>query len=227
MEGGEGEYGQEADAPTRGLPAAANGELAGVATSEDRCAACAASLAHDQRYCVECGERRGPSRFPLAQPAVEEVRTRRTRGIRPSRPSTISSGTTLVAGVGVLLLAVGLGVLIGSIANKKTTTQAAAAPQVITVQGSSGSGGGAAATSTPRTPTTVHITKKVQAKLKAAAAATPPPPPAVQKKATEAAGKVLGNSKNLAPPTVTTGQKCSSSQAGCSGGTFNGNFFGP
>ena len=187
-------------------------------------------MAHDQRYCVECGERRGRSRFPAAQPAIEEGRTRRTRTVRPmARPSTISSGTTLVAGVGVLLLAVGLGVLIGSMANKKTTTQAAAAPQVISVQGSGGgsAAGGVAATSTPRTPTTVHITKKAQAKLNAAAAATAPPPAAVQKKATEAASKVLGNAKNLAPPTVTTGQKCSSSQAGCSGGTFNGNFFGP
>ena len=236
MENGVDEYGRGAEPPTRELPAPAAPEPAAgsLASSEDRCTTCGAPLAHDQRYCVECGERRGPSRFPVAQPAVEEVRTRRIRTVVPPRPSTISSGTTLVAGVGVLLLAVGLGVLIGSIANRKTTTQAAAAPQVISVQGggsASGTGsagaGAAAVPNTPRTPTTVHITKQVQAKLKAAAAATAPPPAAVQKKATQAAGKVLGNSKNLAPPTVTTGQKCSSNQAGCSGGTFNGNFFGP
>jgi len=135
----------------------------------------------------------------------------------------VSAGTTLVAGVGVLLLAIALGVLIGRLGDKTTTTHASApAVQVITVQG----GGGAASAPTTTPATAAPVTKKSQAKLKAAAAATAPPPPAVQQKATVAAGKVLGNSKNLAPPTVTTGQSCNSSAAGCQGGKFNGNFFG-
>jgi hypothetical protein len=176
-------------------------------------------MLHDQRYCIECGERRGQSRFPVKPPAAEVVSTRRTRRVGPSRPPRVGSGTTLVAGVGVLLLAVGLGFLIGRTGTKTTTTQAAAAtPQVITVQ----AGGGAA---TPTTATTAaKLSKKSKAKKAAAANA---PSAAVQQKATQAAGKVLGNSKNLAPPTVTTGQTCSSSQAGCSGGKFSGNFFGP
>ncbi len=209
----------KADAPTRELAAAPS------ARGEDRCTNCGALLAHDQRYCVECGERRGQSRFPATQPATE-VRTRRTRSARAATPSPrVSSGTTLVAGVGVLLLAIGLGVLIGSIAKKNNTSTRAAAPPQVIFQGG-GSGGTAASTPTAK-PKTIHVTAKGQAKLKAAAKATAPPPAAVQKKATQAAGKVLGNSAHLAPPTVTTGQKCSSSQAGCSGGTFNGNFFGP
>jgi hypothetical protein len=201
------------DEPTRELPAVPTG------AAGDRCAACGAAMVHDQRYCVECGERRGQSRLPLAPPAGEVVASRRTHRLASARPPRLSSGTTLVAGVGVLLLAIGLGVLIGRIGNKTTTTQAAAtAPSVITIQGG--------VASTPTTTTTGGPTsKKSKSKPKARVAAAPPP--AVQKKATEAAGKVLGNSKNLAPPTVTTGQKCNSNQAGCSGGSFNGNFFGP
>ena len=162
-------------------------ELATAPAAEDRCGACGAPLAHDQRYCVECGERRGRSRFPVAQPATE-VRARRARTVRPRRPATVSSGTTLVAGVGVLLLAIGLGVLIGRIGNNKSAPTRAAAPQVITVQG----GGGGVASTTPTTRTTVHLSKKAKAKLNSAAAASAPPPAAVQKKATEAAGKVPG-----------------------------------
>src|SRR3981081_294572 len=39
------------------------------AESQDmaRCAACAARLSHDQRYCVECGARRGPLPAPVAE----------------------------------------------------------------------------------------------------------------------------------------------------------------
>lgn len=205
-----------AEEPTREQPVIAAGP------SEDRCGACGTPLAHDQRYCVECGERRGQSRFPVAQP-VTEVRSTRTRTVRSRRSTTVSSGTTLVAGVGVLLLAIGLGVLIGRLGNKTSPPARAAAPQVITVQG----GGSVAASTTPTTSTstTVHVTKKAKAKLNAAAKDTAPPSAAIQKKATEAAGKVLGNSKNLPPPTSTVGSACSNTQAGCQGGKFTGNYF--
>jgi hypothetical protein len=209
------ERGIGGEEPTRALPTAPTGG------SEDRCTSCGAPLAHDQRYCVECGERRGQSRFPSSPPATPAEAPRTSAPPPPRRPA-ISSGTTLVAGVGVLLLAIGLGWLIGH-NNNNTNTQRASAPQVITVQG----GSGGAATTTPTTTTTAPQSKKGKAKAKAAATKAAVPPPAVQKKATEAAGKVLGNAKNLAPPTVTTGQSCSNSQAGCSGGKFNGNFFGP
>jgi hypothetical protein len=221
LDSGEGGHGRVADAPTQELSTDATRELSTAPAAEDRCGACGATLTHDQRYCVECGERRGQSRFPVAQPATE-VRSTRTRTIRPHRSMTVSSGTTLVAGVGVLLLAIGLGFLIGRLGNKNNTPARAAAPQVITLQG----GAGAGASTTPTTSTTVHVNKKSKAKLKAAATAGAPSA-AVQQKATQAAGKVLGNSKNLAPPTVTNGQKCATSQAGCSGGKFSGNFFGP
>lgn len=210
--------GSRTEAPTRELPVAA------AAASEDRCVNCGAPLAHDQQYCVECGERRGQSKFPVAQPATE-MRSRRVRAERAPRAPRASSGTTLVAGVGVLLLAIGLGVLIGRIGHNNSNQKAAAAtPSVITVNG----GGGSSAASTAQT-TTTHApaaAHRLTGKLKKAASATAPPSKAVQQKAVQAANKVLGNSKNLAPPTVTTGGSCSNSQAGCQGNHFTGNFFG-
>jgi hypothetical protein len=210
--------GMRADAPTRELP------VAPTAASEDLCTNCGAPLAHDQHYCVECGERRGQSRFPTAQPATE-VRSRRVRSERAPRAPRASSGTTLVAGVGVLLLAIGLGVLIGRIGHDNSSGKPAAAapPQVITVNGGASSAPTAAQTTTTHAPAVSH---GLNGKLKKAASSTAPPSKAVQQKATQAAGKVLGNSKNLAPPTVTTGGSCSNSQAGCQNNHFTGNFFG-
>jgi hypothetical protein len=134
-----------------------------------------------------------------------------------------------VAFIGVLLLAVGLGVLIGHSGKNQAAPKSAAAPQVITVNGGGGASTGAAVT-TATTPSggsnsssgnAVHASKKTVAKEKAALANK-----TVQKKAVQAAGKVLGNGNNLAPPTVKTGGSCSNSQAGCQGGKFTGNFFG-
>jgi hypothetical protein len=135
-----------------------------------------------------------------------------------------------VAFIGVLLLAVGLGVLIGHSGKSPAAPKAAASPQVITVNGGGGASTGAAVT-TATTPSTsgsnsnsgngVHASKKTVAKEKAALANK-----AVQKKAVQAAGKVLGSGNNLAPPTVKTGGSCSNNQAGCQGGKFTGNFFG-
>jgi hypothetical protein len=128
--------------------------------------------------------------------------------------------------VGVLLLAIGLGVLIGHLGKNTAAPKGNSAPPVTILQ----QGGGAAsaatttaasATNAPKHVNSASLTKKAQAKLKATAASAK-----VQKAATQAAGKVLGNSNNLPPPTVKTGGKCSNSQAGCQGGKFTGNFFG-
>jgi hypothetical protein len=93
------------------------------------CAACGAPLAADQRYCLECGTRQlaarsrfldsfTPSSIALDPPA------RRPASSRPS-------GASAIAGVGVLLLAMGVGVLIGRAGAGKTP--AATPPQVISV----------------------------------------------------------------------------------------------
>jgi hypothetical protein len=146
----------------------------------------------------------------------------------------MSSGTTLVAGVGVLLLAIGLGVLIGRLGHNNTPAQKQAPAEVVTVQG--GAGGGTASTaattgSTTPAHTATHAAthaapKGLTGKLKQAAEQTAPPTKAVQQKANQAAHKVLGNNNNLAPPTQKVGGSCQSGQAGCQGNKFTGNFFG-
>ena len=47
------------------LPPAGSASMTSGARDE-RCAECGAPMASDQRYCVECGERRGEQRFPAA-----------------------------------------------------------------------------------------------------------------------------------------------------------------
>jgi septal ring-binding cell division protein DamX len=125
------------------------------------CSACAAPLAEDQRYCLQCGERAtpissvlaglppalaagvgatvngpGPPHAPLAPPAAAA----------PSPPGVPGGGeapgrgnaVTVIAGVGVLLLAMGIGVLIGRSGGAKPS--GAAAAQVITVSSAPAAG---------------------------------------------------------------------------------------
>jgi hypothetical protein len=126
-------------------PASSLAALAG-----DSCANCAAPLASDQRYCLECGERNGEPRVPAMSgrpvltpivPAVTSVTTE-----RPARGGGGAS-TALIAGVGTLLLALGVGVLIGHSAGSNQQAKSAP-PQIITV-----GGGAAAGTPTPSTAT--------------------------------------------------------------------------
>ncbi len=77
----------------------------------ERCVGCGAPLASDQRYCVECGQRLGRARLPF----MEET----SRYERPAaagdgeRRARVSANTALIASIGTLLLAMGVGVLIG------------------------------------------------------------------------------------------------------------------
>jgi hypothetical protein len=183
----------------------------------DRCANCQAPLAPDQRYCVNCGERRGMPRFSyesMAAPAVAEAT------MPPRQRSRFPQGTSLIAGVATLLIAMGVGVLIGHDSNSSTPARALA-PQVITVGGGAATGG---ATGTPTTSaattggsgkaakgkakvTTVHVTAKAA------------------KAATSSAAKVLGSGGNLSNNvTQSVGGTCSGG-SGCQGGKFTGNFF--
>jgi len=91
-------------------------------------------MAPDQRYCLECGERRtpmssvllgGPPQRPGAGPSAAAVAP-------ASAPAPVDgwqrgSTLTVIAGVGVLLLAMGVGVLIG----RSGATKPGAAPQQV------------------------------------------------------------------------------------------------
>jgi len=180
----------------------------------DRCSSCHGPLASDQRYCLNCGQRRGKPRFSLEAMTARQ----RTQGAEPPPPtrSRFSPATSMVAGVATLLLAMGVGVLIGH--NADNGPQRAAAPvQVLTVGGGAsvaGNGGAAsgAITNGKHKPTKVKPTIiKLSPKVKAAA--------------TQAAGKVLGTGNNLVQnATVQPGQACTGG-AGCENGQFTGNFF--
>jgi hypothetical protein len=138
----------------------------------------------------------------------------------PRRPRA-SGGTTLVAGVATLLVALGVGVLIGHESNNNTKTVAASSPpvQVVTVGGGASTAG--TASSTGSTSTSTGATKG--GKFHAAKAKPVTAKTAAQ--ASSASAKVLGGgSAKLPPPTVQPGQACSGS--GCTGGKFTGNFFG-
>ena len=77
-----------------------------------RCANCGADLAADQRYCVECGTRRGTPRFVLAgATAQESVPTAPV-----PRPVAVVAWSRLsvILGVIAILLALGVGLLIGN-----------------------------------------------------------------------------------------------------------------
>lgn len=179
------------DQPTLALP------------TGEQCTACGAPLARDQRYCVACGERRGKPRLPFMDG--------RSRQATPAPPSAApapsgharraggSAGATLVAGVATLVLAMGVGVLIGrSGGNGGGGGGRAAAPavQVVTV-----AGGGGAAADTSTTSTGSSTGSKGKAKV-----------------------RTLPRSK-LPPPTVTLGQR--GSGPGFRRGRFTGDFFGP
>lgn len=111
------------------------------AVAAETCASCGAQLAGDQRYCLNCGARRGDARVPFmeilggrAAPAVAAPAAVGGAGAARSQRNL-----TIVASIGCLLLALGVGVLIGHGGRDRTPASSSPA-QVISVQG-----GGAAA----------------------------------------------------------------------------------
>jgi hypothetical protein len=202
------------DAPTQQFMGASVG---------DRCASCGTPLATDQKYCLNCGERRGKPRFALGAPAAPAAAAPAAAASRPpTKKQRLSSSTALVAGVGTLLLAMGVGVLIGHTDNG-SGKNASAPAQIITV---GGNGGG---TSTGSSASTSQDKGAKAAKGKAAkkAKANNAKPQIDKKqaaKAQAAASKVLGSSKNLPPATVKQGD--TGHGPGYSKGHFTGTFFG-
>jgi hypothetical protein len=147
--------GPEPATPAGSEPVAATTQPIPVVTTE-RCAQCAAPLAHDQRYCLQCGEPRPhlggppsavkpaverPSQTPLVPPGYSPV--------APTAASTRNNSLALLAGVGVLLLAMGVGVLIG---RAGVGTAKVPPAQVISVGGGTGAALGASTTPTATTP---------------------------------------------------------------------------
>ena len=170
-----------------------------ISVAGEHCPACGAPLATDQRYCVDCGERRGEPRLPFMDgrtPPPAPAPVREPRG---------ASAAALIAGVATLLVALAVGVLIGR-SGQRPVASNSPNYRVVTVPAAGGTAA-AAATATPSavaTTTAAKATKKGKPKQHA----TQP----VQKAATP-------------PPTVKVGQK--GHGRGYKNGKFTGDFFDP
>lgn len=194
-----------------------------VSAGGEQCPSCGMAVAADQRYCLHCGQRCGEPRLPFmnAVTFMDAMRapSEAVAGPAPTpqpRRRRISPNAALIAGVGTLLLAMGVGVLIGHSGNQSVATNAAA-PQVITVHG-----GGGETESTATTKQGSSGAKGGKKSKKASASA--------KKKAETGQGaeEVLKPSAGvkLPPATAEVGSKCEQGAAGCKGGEFTGEFFG-
>jgi hypothetical protein len=120
------------------------------------CASCGAPLAGDQRYCLECGARRSEARLPFRDilaggaAAPSGAPPPATAVAVEERPAPRGSGPTFLIGLLCLLVALGVGVLIGNAGDDKTASTPP--PQVITVGGAAAAPAATApAASTPTT----------------------------------------------------------------------------
>lgn len=206
-----------------------------IAGSGDNCPNCGASLAPDQRYCLACGNRRGDPRLPFMDAVVFMESTKQPAPAEtavaaappPDRRPFMSANASLVAGVATLILAIGVGVLIGRSGDGGSSNAAAPAPQVIKV------GGGGEVASTAKAG---ESNAKASSSGKAGAGK---PSSATQKKAkkklstgdsgtTKAVEEVYEPAPGvkIAPPEQKVGGDCDPSVAGCgSNGKFEGTFF--
>ena len=180
-----------------------------IPSNREQCAACGAALAPDQRYCVECGQRRGGARPPF----FEQPRSGSTlaRAARPRRP-LMSINATLIAGVGTLLLAMGIGILIGR--SGQGSSAKAPAVQFLAAPGAAGSTAGGTTGSAPSSEAAL---------------------PGISTSTTGAAGAKSNSSTPTSKPAPTKGRppapkavKVGSKGAGrgYQKGKFTGNFFG-
>jgi hypothetical protein len=135
----------------------------------------------------------------------------------PQRPQRrVSSNTALFATIGVLLLAMGVGVLIGRSGNHSVASAPQAAP--IVIKGNGVEEGGATASKGAGGTGTIggNSKKEKPKKLKAEA------------ESGKGAEEILHYAPGVKPPEpkVELGDKCEEGSAGCKNGKFGGEFFG-
>lgn len=189
-------------------------------------------MAPDQRYCLECGHRRGDPRLPFMDAVVFMDAVKKSEQPPPTpapakqdRRPLMSANASLVAGVATLVLAIGVGVLIGR-SGEGGSTNAAATPQVIKV-------GGGSETEEPTASSGEEASKSKASKGKSSGKSSPSQSAAKAKTeagssgTSKAAEEVLEPAAGvkLPPPTTGLGDKCEEGTSGCEDGEFNGNFF--
>jgi hypothetical protein len=169
------------------------------------CGACGAAMAADQRYCVECGERRGAPRVSLLEGAAQRARESPPQPAPSPQRRIAPVNSTMIAIIGTLLLALGIGVLIGRSGNTSVKSPPA---QVVTISGGPATGTATTtpATGTATTPASGSSSTTAKTKSKAAAKST------------------STKSTTPAPKAVKVGTP--GHGRGYQNGHFTGNFFG-
>ena len=203
----------------------------------DACPTCGAQMALDQRYCLNCGSRRGDPRLPFMDAVVFMEASKQPKGEAaaaaapppPPAKSSFSPSTTLIAGIATLVLAVGVGVLIGRSGNDSTPV-AQQQPQIIKV---GGGGGEEAETTGGEDETGGKEAKKAKGGGSSAKKSKAKKESDVVEEGANGGSKAAQEVLHTAPgvkeakPDVQVGEKCEKGTAGCSGsGEFNGSFFG-
>ncbi len=184
------------------------------------CRTCGSPLAADQRYCLQCGARRAEARLPfldiLAQQVPQGAGVPAATGTASSPQGNwlgrMSTNAAAVAGVACLLLALGVGVLIGGLG--QSDSSANATPQVISVGGAAPAAAApvastAAPAPTETTPDSTTTTPKDTTKAKSSkktASSTKATNNAVKKLDSSAGGDYAKKSEKL-PKTLGTGGK--------------------
>jgi hypothetical protein len=213
----------------------------------DSCPNCGARMAADQRYCLNCGHRRGEPRLPFMDAVVFMESMSSPGGAagtpppppasQPKSSNRMNANAALIAGVATLVLAIGVGFLIGRSGHDGSSNAAAEAPIKVIEVGGGGSGGESTETASTE-EATESATKSEKSKGskksggKKSAKATPKAEENSEvgshgaSKATEEVLHTEGDVK-LAEPEQKVGGTCEKGAAGCSsGGEFTGNFFG-
>jgi len=198
-----------------GTPAGAGSQMSPsppLPGMREQCPVCGAPTAPDQRYCVECGQR-----LALARPLFMREDARHASAASESPSSSRQSrwrmtpSSTLIAGIGTLLLAMGVGVLIGHLGQSSSPSHTAT--PILTVPST-----GAASTSTATTPGQTSTSASSATGSSSAAKAS------TTKAATPTTTAPTKAAVKPANPTVTVGQK--GSGKGYQHGHFTGHFFG-
>jgi hypothetical protein len=217
-----------------------------LAGGGESCPNCGVAMSGDQRYCLHCGHRRGDPRLPFMDAVVfMEAMGGAPGGAAATAPPPppeernprFSPSASLIAGVATLVLAVGVGVLIGRSGNSGSSETPGT--QVIRVQNEgdgeetasaetasegAGKSGGAtkgkqakgAGKSGAKAKSSSPVAKKAEAKAETGDSGTA--------KAVEEVIKPEAGVK-IAPPEQKLGGACEEGTAGCTGGKFEGNFF--
>jgi hypothetical protein len=212
---------QPSPVPAAAHPPATAATHSMVASGGEQCPSCGVHVAPDQRYCLHCGARCGEPRLPFmnAVTFMDAMKPRQASVPPPKRKlRRLSPNAALIAGVGTLLMAMGVGVLIGRSNNGSSTAPTqAAAPIVIKSNGAAEEAGAAAGKNTiggggakGKAPKQKKANLKKEAETQAGAEEVLKPT----------------NGVKLPPATIKPGGKCESGAAGCKHGEFTGEFFG-